>query len=413
MKRIQSISIIAAALLCANASGQTLRGAWVVCTRNLELRETLLDHADERELVLRSEYGIRSRISMNDVLFMVRRESQSDPVDEFVGAPLPELSPVRLISLTDGQIVRGTVLEPELPELFSFTMIAGRNIHGQARIPIERILRVADEQSLTRSYESLAPLRDDTLRTRTGDEIIGFIESIGPMTLVSLSDGSELSIETARVSEIHFANQADILPGLYLTFNDRETFRVSVFEYDNQQPVSIDVDTTSLGLEDTGNSTWIFETDSLQSLRVIDPGVRVLAMSDIEPERIEAMGDREWAPAPVLLDRSISHPTLASIDLRSPMRAHYPVPKGASRFACSIEAPIEEWTDCVVRVIARTDRGDTTLLEQRLNGSRSSADLNARLPSGTTKLIFEVDPGEHGPIQDRVLLHQPRLLIEL
>jgi hypothetical protein len=42
----------------------------------------------------------------------------------------------------------------------------------------------------------------------------------------------------------------------------------------------------------------------------------------------------------------------------------------------------------------------------------SKAELNTPLPRGATHLIIEVDPGEHGPIQDRVLIHRPRLLVQ-
>lgn len=411
MTRHTPISVFMLALLSTTSLGQTLRGAWVVCTRDLKLRESLIDHADERELVLLSEYGIRSRVAMSDVLFMVQSETQDAPVAEIVGAPLPERSPVRLVTLIDAQVVRGTIIEPELPEQLAFTLIAGRSTRGQARIPIGRVRRIADVQAPPVSNDA-ASLRDDTLITRTGDEIVGFIESIGPMTRVSLRDGSELEIETSRLSEVHFANERENTPGIYLTMNDHETLRAGVFEYDNQQPITIDVDTTALGLDDTGNSTWIFDTNSLRSLQVIDPALRVVGLGEIEPDRVEANGDRDWVPVPVLLDRASAHPTLSSIDFPSPMRVSYTLPRGATRFACNIETPVQQWTDCVVRVIAQSNSGANTLLEQRFNSTSTTAELNMRLPIGATALIIEIDPGEHGPIQDRVLLHQPRLLIE-
>lgn len=399
------------ALLCGTAAGQSLRGAWVVCTRDLVLRETLIDHADERELVLRSEYGIRSRIPMDDVLFMVLADSSDSLAADIAGAPLPAQSPVRLVYLTDGQIVRGTILEAELPEQLAFSLIAGRNIHGEAHLAIERVLRITDVQAASQQ-EELGPLRDDTLITRTGDEIVGFIEGIGPMTRFSLSQGADLDIETSRLSEIRFANEREVSPGIYLSLSDHETLRAAVFEYDNQQPITIDVDTAAIGLDDTGNSTWIFDTNSLRSLSVINPLQQIVSLSEIDPQRIEPTGDRDWAPTPVLLDQTSAHPALASIDLRSPMRVHYALPMGSTRFACDFQAPIQEWTDCVVRVIAQTGRTDSMLLEQRLNASTPSAELNVSLPAGTTTLVVEIDPGVHGPVQDRVLMHQPRLLVE-
>lgn len=398
-------------LLSAQATAQGLPDGWIVCMRDLELRETLIDHADERELVLRSAYGIRSRVSMNDVLFMVRTQDAQEAQEDLVGAPTPQQSPVRLFSLIDGQVIRGSIIEPDMPEQIAFTLIAGRDVHGRARVPIEQVLRIADE-SAQPQVQPADPLIDDTVQTRTGDEIIGFIESVGPLTRIAMSDGSELDIETSRIESIQFANEPAVMPGIYLSFTQQEVLRAGMFKYDNQQPIMIDVDTISLGLDDTGNSTWIFDTDTLRSLQVIDPGLRVVALSELVPDRVDATGDRDWTPAPRVLDRGASHPTLRSIDFPSPMRAHYPIPIGAARFACSIQAPIERWTDCVIRIVAQSSRGGSTLLEQRLNAQQPTAEINVPLPADTTHLVIEIDPGENGPIQDRVLLRRPRLLVE-
>jgi len=38
--------------------------------------------------------------------------------------------------------------------------------------------------------------------------------------------------------------------------------------------------------------------------------------------------------------------------------------------------------------------------------------LNSELPMGTEKIELRIDPGTHGPIQDRVIIKYPRVLIE-
>ena len=92
MKRINTlIPFLTLTLACVTTSAQSLRGAWIVCTRDLELRETLIDQFDERELVLRNEYGIRSSVPLSEVLFVVRNE-QAQVIDseDIAGAPMPE-----------------------------------------------------------------------------------------------------------------------------------------------------------------------------------------------------------------------------------------------------------------------------------------------------------------------------------
>jgi hypothetical protein len=87
------------------------------------------------------------------------------------------------------------------------------------------------------------------------------------------------------------------------------------------------------------------------------------------------------------------------------------LPEGASRFACTVDAPIETWTDCIVRVIADRNGRERQVFEQRLHPDSPDAGINVELPRGTSALIIEIDPGEYGPIQDRVLMHRPRLLV--
>lgn len=410
---IRTLALIT--LLCLTSvrvSAQTLRGAWIVCTRDLQLRETLIDRFDQRELVLRNAYGIRSSVPMGEVLFVVRSEPlrQVRP-DQIAGAPAPEPSPVRLITLRDGQVVRGSIIEPGVPDELAISLIAGRHVHGEAHIPLERVMRVVD-QDAERAYAPGEELLDDVVITRTGDRIAGFIEALGPVTRIVQAGGPELEIETQRIESILIANTPTREPGIYLGFSDREVLRAVSIEYEPQQPISIEVDAGSLGLSDTGNTLWVFDAGSLRSLHVVRPALRVLALGQLTPARIEATGDRGWAPAPTPLDRGTNHPALGSLDLHSPVRLTYRLPEGTNRFAAGIEAPIEQWTDCVLRVLAVSGSDERVLFEQRLNRDMPAAELNTAIPAGTDELVIEIDPGEYGPIQDRVLLHRARLLVQ-
>ena len=108
LRTIIPISIIALAGSVSHA--QSIKGGWTICTRDLQLRDTLIENANERELTLINAYGIRSVVPMDQVLFIVKSESISSiDGDELVGAPLPEPSPVRLISLVDRQTIRGSI----------------------------------------------------------------------------------------------------------------------------------------------------------------------------------------------------------------------------------------------------------------------------------------------------------------
>lgn len=403
-----AIPICTLAMLSASSVAQPIKGGWVVCTRDLQLRETLIDRADENELMLINSYGIRSVVSLDQVLFLVRSES-IEPLTqaEIVGAPMQERSPVRLITLTDGQAIRGSILESELPEELALQLIAGKSVHGEAHIPLEQVLRIEDQDAPISQIELL----DDLLIARNGDRFGGFIETIGPSVRMTLGNGSEIEIEAARLASMHIANDLERVEGIYLSFSDREQLRILGFEVSLSQSIRVRVDTDSLGLADTGSNEWRFDADSLTGLRVLDKQAEVLPLSTLEPISVEPMGDRVWTQRPTIINENAGHPALMGLDLHSPVRVSYALPTGATRFACVLEAPIERWTDCIARVLAVTPSGTRNLAEHRLNNKSPSSEVNLQLPTNTDTLVIEIDPGEYGPIQDRVLMLRPRVLI--
>ncbi|MBO6738260.1 MAG: hypothetical protein JJ916_00195 [Phycisphaerales bacterium] len=392
----------------AGAGAQTIKGGWTICTRDLRLRETLIERANERELTLMNSYGIRSVMPMDEVLFVVKTAPDQPAIPgEIVGVPSPEPSPVRLITLTDGQTVRGSIIESDLPEYLGINLIAGMKMHGDAHVSLERVLRIVDQD--VRDPHPPAELLDDLVVLRNGDRVSGFVESIGPVVRVALDD-TAIELESARIQQIHIANESAPLDGIYLRFADREVIRVLGFRYSAQSPIEISVDPVSLGMLETGHTEWRLNSGSLDSLWVSAPGQRVVSLASIEPEDIEPVGGRAWVPTPIVLNENATHEALRSIDFRSPARVSYPLPEGASRFACSIEVPIEEWTDCVLRVITVGSGRERQIFEQRMRLDASTASINTSLPQGVDSIIIEIDPGEHGPIQDRVIMHHPRVL---
>jgi hypothetical protein len=409
MRYARTILTLILALAPQVSHAQTIKGGWTICTRDLQLRDTLIERANERELTLINAYGIRSVLPMDQVLFVVKSEFSTPVVtDAMVGVPMQDPSPVRLISLADGQTIRGSLLEPDASEQISISLIAGTSVHGDAHIPLEQVLSIRDQR--TQETQVKGDLIDDLVVMRNGDRISGFIESVGPVVQVS-ADDRVLDLDIERVERILIANEPDPIAGVHLRFVDHEIIRVLGFKYAPRTPIQISIDPGSFGLEDSGATEWRFDPGTLDALWIDNPDQRVVALSAIEPERVEPMGDRAWVPSPIVINTDASHEALRSIDFQSPARVRYPLPEGASRFACTAEAPIETWTDCIVRVIADRNGRERQVFEQRLHPDSPDAGINVELPRGTSALIIEIDPGAHGPIQDRVLMHRPRLLV--
>jgi hypothetical protein len=228
---------------------------------------------------------------------------------------------------------------------------------------------------------------------------------------MSLDNGNEIEIEASKLNRIGIANDPERVEGIYMRFTDQEQVRVEQFEVTPSRPISVRVDTDALGLADTGNDEWRFDARTLTGLMVLDERAEVVALSTMEPRSIEPMGDRIWTQRPSRINENASHPALMGLDLHSPIRVTYELPENASRFACEFEAPIEQWTDCIARVIVRTYNGQRQLAEHRLNQHNNNIDINLQRPGNAQSLVIEIDPGEQGPIQDRVLLLRPRLLV--
>jgi len=384
---------------------------WVLCSDDLSLTSTIVERVDERSIVVVNAYGIRRVIGLDRVRMLLREHPEQIHAWKDQEGPSPTTSPVRIITLSDGQRIRATLMESNDPDSISYQAIAGTSMHGAGKIPLDQIRSIRDQYAPIE--DDATDLLDDRVITRTGDTIVGFVESISKHTTITSLDDRTSRIETALIESIGIANPHSDIPGVYLSLDDGEVLRSRSFDFDLKQPSMISVDLGSLGLGGSDRDRWVFDAQSITAMRVRSPSDRVVALALIVPERVEPTGNRPWTPSPVVLSQPGRDPILDTIDLRAPLRASYPLPEGASRFACEISAPIEQWTDCVIRVSTIGYDGQRELLlEQRLNSETPRVDFNQRLPRRASHLEFEIDPGVNGPIQDRVLIERPRLLIQ-
>jgi hypothetical protein len=95
------------------------------------------------------------------------------------------------------------------------------------------------------------------------------------------------------------------------------------------------------------------------------------------------------------------------------MRVEWTLPAGASKLGTIAELPpsARVWGDCEVIVEAVSGARATELARAHLSGATPSAEISGSL-SGATKLRVTIDAGPSGPIQDRVVLRRPMILIE-
>ncbi len=399
--------------MCAGtARAQNASSTWTICTRGLELIETIVIEADEKQIVTVDGFGVRRTLSTDSIFFAIPTPAAHQQADraaqEQVFGPVDESNATKYIVLSDGQVIKGRIGDSFDADKLAITVYTGTTIRSGATIPLESILTIADAP-MAMSNEPIADT--DSIVTLNSDVLRGFIESV--RTTTSISVGRDvLDIPLTQISTISFANIPERIAGVYVSTNDDLHLRVSSFDFDFVHPLTIDIDSASLGLASSARDVWLLDPNAPARIKIVHPSQRMVSLCSIVPELVEPTGDRDWTPAPTVI-RNDSNPVLGTIDLHAPVRAVYPLPKGATRFACDLIAPINTWTDCIAKVYSISYAGQRTeLLNEQLNADHSSHSLNVELESDTAKIEIRIDPGEFGPVQDRVLLVHPRVLIE-
>jgi hypothetical protein len=407
----------------AYAALQDGSGSWTLCTVGLELIETRILSADEQQIVTVDRLGLRRSFPINDIFFAFEThpslretnktaDSENSSNVEGLEGLVDDPEPLHSIELTDGQIVYGELLVSDDPDMLAYELYSGttraEDQRGSASISLEDLVEI---HTLAIEPSTHTSLDDDSITTMSNDIITGFISLVGPIMTIE-TDSTELDLSIDQIRSISFANTPIRTPGLFITTDENMRLRSDSFEFDFSHAMSITLDPRSLGLNKENRGIWLLDPNSPVGIDVVHPDQHLVSLAMITPDLIEPTGDREWTATPRVIDAR--RDSLSSIDLRSPVRVLYTIPKGSTRFACELFAPINTWTDCIARVhTIGYDGKRTVIADQRLNSERDSVLINVELADDTEKIEFSIDPGAYGPIQDRVLIKHPRLLVEM
>lgn len=387
---------------------------WMICTRDLQLVEGVIIRANESQIVTADQFGIRTIRSTNDVFFAIPGASlKQSPLLGQATVAFNEPSQMRLIRLVDGQIVHGRIFESHDADIIHADLYSSSTMRGVASISLERIVEIApDRAARTNPMTDNARLESDSITMINGDVLSGFIESVGPTTMIDTGRGV-VDIDFDRTSVISLSNPVESVPGVYISTIDHLVLRASSFDFDFQHPLRVQIDGPSLGLETDARDVWIMDPNSAIGVFVHRATDKIVSLSSIQPESVEPTGNRDWTQFPTVIASHLSTPVLSTIDLHAPVKVVYEVPSGTTRFACQLSAPINTWTDCIATITAiGYDGSRTELHSSRLNADHATVEINTRLDNECRHLEFRIDPGEYGPIQDRVLIVNPRLFVE-
>jgi hypothetical protein len=368
---------------------------------DLTLRTAELTEIADRAAVVRTGEDRPERIPLAGLIALSAGAPPTLP-------DFPVMSPATrvFVELVDGQRIAVDVEPSDQDEVLAG---AAPGL-GDARIPLERVARVARPGA---PWRAPAPITDTVLLTN-GDELLGFVLAVGPLVSIEADSGAVSEVPLDRVREIRLANPPAPSPGMLVTDDRGVTLAARSLEVGADAALTLRTDPGPLGIDSRGEDAIAYDRPDarIAALRT-DAGSApgVTALSAIVPESVEPTGARRWTPGPQPRPDADPAIGLGDVHMPAPAEAAYPVDPGATRFACDVRAAAPgEWTDCIVRVLARTADGARVVLgEHRLTRDNPSGVVRADLPENTRAIILVVDPGAHGAVQDAVTWEAPRI----
>ncbi|MFN0010937.1 MAG: hypothetical protein ACKVS8_04750 [Phycisphaerales bacterium] len=437
MKRLRAMcvaGVLAVSGCAAVAAAQA--PSVVVLDRALAARAGALLGVREGAYLVTDAQGQAVALAAGEVLAIVEADWWNpEPGSSDVAAPAvgeggglmggTDRSQRGVLELTDGTRLVGTLAarDPENADLVAWNHPAlGRMVFALERVkrvdfgPEElmggaggaggaRSTRHADDQSAL-------PEAGDVVELANGDRLVGFVERLGNQIVVRAGSGASAQLSTPDahvVRSVRLANPPARAAGLMVWLRGGNTLRVSDLQAGGS-------DSARLVFEPAEGLSRNINVRLDQYRAIVPRAERVVALAGLAVAAQKAAADRLAPGALRVHTRTEDLLGAADIELPGPMTAEWVLPAGARRLAGWLVMPAaaREWGDCVVRVSEVTGAGgaETTrvLREGRLNAEKPWMTLAQGL-GGTAgaRLRVEVESGERGPIQDRVVLR--RMLI--
>ncbi len=288
---------------------------------------------------------------------------------------------------------------------------------GQLAVPLDRVARLSTGLG-SGQPPAVESDGDDLVLLINGDHIRGLVESIGAEVAIATGPisaqadangggggGGTLEIALDRVRDIILVNPPAAPEGTVLWFDDGTVAAAGALvpgAQNNSPTITIRPEA------DLGSREGLWGLHEVEAVTFDAARLRGLAAFPIARHDRAPGSDRRIVQPPRVLDRrragdAASAPLWAAdIELPGPMVADWKLPEGAARLAGWAELPEESWTwgDCVVTINDATRE----LWRARLSADAPLARFDVDLTSTDLRIILTA--GEHGPIQDRVILRR-------
>lgn len=227
---------------------------------------------------------------------------------------------------------------------------------------------------------------DDLVVTRSGDQLQGFVSSIGLDGVTIELDESKQTIELGQVVVIDLATERNDASGTWLWLADGS--RVKVSSLDVQPGVVTCV---------VGGDAAALPTDQLRG--ILFRAETWVPLAALVPVRVSTPADRRRSPAPQILTIGSSL-GLDEVLLDGPIEVTYELPPGTGVFAAELVLPEDctRWGSYQVIMLA----DDIPVYRGIFDRTRRRERAQFSVPGST--LTIRILDAENGPVQDRLLL---------
>ncbi len=418
---------------------------WCVLTAPIAAQEprsvprVLLDRQMRERAVMLTALDART-ISYTDAAGLVR----SEPVSEYLALIPPTEAPAKpastagprtgegeavtarawsVIDLTDGERFFGDV-GPGAPGRDALRWV--HPVLGPMEFKIDQVRRVRLDMPPAGSWTKPVPLapadsREDVVVFANGDRASGFVEGISgeprELSLAPKDKGAARSIDLGVVREVVFANPGQLLParatlvwlrdGSVIACRAIGTTRLGEVTL---QPAMQDTEAAASENAPETKTQGLLRLDDLLGV-AFEPAL-LAPLSGLPPVSQAPVGDRRWTKPIAIANADRAVLGAGDIERPGPLNVEWDLPPGASRLGATAELPRQMWTwgDCQV-VVSAVGSPQTELFRARLNADQPQARIAVAL-NGAKRLSIRVEAGQFGPIQDRVILRRPVLLVE-
>ena len=386
------------------------------------------------EIVSRDASGTTHTRPFAEILAVVPgswAEESAAEVKPEPGGPRP--APV--LELTDGQRWPG-FLTPDAPETSASGSSAKpaeppvRWTHerlGGLSVAIDSVGTYTSDREPFDTPDSAAPpstpTGSDLVWLLNGDRILGVVDHLGRTVRITPRERGSVPVEidAAQIVQVRLSNPPVAPAGPTVWLADGTVARTAALSSPTRTQIRIDAARSESGPSPADASTpgrTAGNVYSIADLLAFAPDAsRLVPLAGLAVDSFSPVKPLIYADPVRILPPSGGVAPLGAADilLPGPMTARWRLPAGAGRicFAAALADENTAWSQCVVRVLVGTPGAEAELARVELDRERRARNVNVDLAKARPGdgILIAVEPGEHGPIQDSVVLRHALLLV--